>query len=93
MLGLQIISLTGDNVLFSLVLLLIGLTFVQEFPFFSAVYINDIVNDIWSNIRLVADDTSLFIIVDDPVTAAGVLTQILENFSLGFNLACSLQSY
>ena len=32
MLGLQIISLTGNNVLFSLALLLIGLTFVLEFP-------------------------------------------------------------
>ena len=36
-------------------------------------YINDIVNDIGSNIRLFADDTSLFIIVDDPVTAAGCI--------------------
>ena len=34
-------------------------------------YINDIVNDIGSNIRLFTDDTSRFIIVDDPVTAAG----------------------
>ena len=33
-------------------------------------YINDIVQDIGSNIQLFADDTSLFNIVDDPVTAA-----------------------
>ena len=33
-------------------------------------YINDIVNDINSSIRLFADDTCLFIIVDNPVTSA-----------------------
>ena len=36
-------------------------------PLLFLLYINDIVNDIGSNIRLFADDTSLFIIVDDPV--------------------------
>ena len=39
-------------------------------PFLFILYINDIVNDIGSNIRLFADDTSLFIIVENPVTAA-----------------------
>ena len=34
------------------------------------VFINDIVNEIGSCIRLFADDTSLFIIVDDPVASA-----------------------
>ena len=34
------------------------------------VFINDIVNEIDSCIRLVADDTSLYIIVDDPVASA-----------------------
>ena len=33
-------------------------------------YINDIVEDIDSSIRLFADDTSLYIIVDDPIQAA-----------------------
>ena len=32
---------------------------------------NDIVNDIASNIRLFANDTSVYIIVDDPFAAAG----------------------
>ena len=36
-------------------------------------YINDIVHDIVSKIRLFVDDTSLFIIVDDPVTTAGCI--------------------
>ena len=41
-----------------------------------------------------ADDTSLFIIVDDPMTAAGCINADLgKNLSLGFNLACHLQSY
>ena len=39
-------------------------------PLLLFLYINDIVNDIGSNIRLFADDTSLFIIVENPVTAA-----------------------
>ena len=45
------------------------------------VYINDIVIDIGSNIRLFADDTSLYIIVDDPVAAAGCLNTDLQNIT------------
>ena len=45
------------------------------------VYINDIVKDIGSNIRLFADDTSLFIIVDNPVTAADSLNTDLNKIS------------
>ena len=45
------------------------------------VYINDIVIDIGSNIRLFADDTSLYIIVDDPVTAAWCLNTDLQRIS------------
>ena len=37
------------------------------------IYINDIVADINSSIKLFADDTSLYIIVDDPVEAAETL--------------------
>ena len=33
-------------------------------------FINDIVLNIESNIRLFADDTSVYIIVDNPITAA-----------------------
>ena len=39
-------------------------------PLLFLVYINDIVENIHSSIRLFADDTSLYIIVDDPVDAA-----------------------
>ena len=42
---------------------------------------NDIVLDIESNIRLFADDTSLYIIVEDPVTAANCLNADLEKIS------------
>ena len=44
-------------------------------------YINDIVEEIGSHIRLFADDTSLFIIVDDPVTSAARLNTDLEKIS------------
>ena len=39
-------------------------------PLLFLLYINDIVEDINSTIRLFADDTSLYIIVDDPIQAA-----------------------
>ena len=47
-------------------------------PLLFLLFINDIVNGIDSNIRLFADDTSLFIIVDNAPYAAACL-----NFDLG----------
>ena len=46
-------------------------------PLLFLLYINDIVLNIGSNIRLFADDTSLFIIVDDPVTDAACINSDL----------------
>jgi hypothetical protein len=42
-------------------------------PLFFKIYINDIVADINSSIKLFADDISLYMIVDDPVDAAETL--------------------
>ena len=42
-------------------------------PLLFLLYINDIVVDINSNIRLFADDTGLFIVVDDPIASANTL--------------------
>ena len=47
-------------------------------PFLFHLFINDIVTDIGSNIRLFADDTSLSIMVENPDTAAE-----LPNLELG----------
>ncbi len=47
-------------------------------PLLFLLYINDIVTDITSNIRLFADDTSLYLVVEDPVTAATVMNNDLE---------------
>ena len=63
--------------------LLIGLIFELESrrvldSLLFLLYINDIVNYIGANIRLFADDTSLFVIVDDPVTAAECLNADLS---------------
>ena len=50
-------------------------------PLLFLLYINDIVKNIGSNIRLFADDTSLFIIVDNPTTAALCLNSDLEKLT------------
>ena len=50
-------------------------------PLLFLVYINDIVENIGSHIRLFADDTSLFIIVDDPITSAARLNSDLDKIT------------
>ncbi len=42
------------------------------------IYINDIVEDINSNIRLFAEDTSLYAIIDDPDVNAVVMNDDLQ---------------
>ena len=43
-------------------------------PLLLLIYINDIVTDIGTNIRLFADDTTLYIIVNNPDTSAELLS-------------------
>ena len=50
-------------------------------PLLFLVYINDIVTDIGANIRLFADDTSLYIIVENPVDASLCLNRDLQKIS------------
>ena len=47
--------------------------------FLFLLFINDVVTDIGSNIRLFADDTSLFIIVENLDTAVNISIWILKN--------------
>ena len=42
------------------------------------IYINDIVNELQASIRLFADDTSLYVIVENPNTAATILNHDLN---------------
>ena len=65
-------------------------------PLFFLIYVNDIVDDIHSCIRLFADDTSLYIIVDNPISAADELNADLAKIHawavrwlVSFNLAKS----
>ena len=50
-------------------------------PLLFLIFINDIVTEIGSSIRLFADDTSLFIIVDNPDVAAEILNADLEKIA------------
>ena len=47
-------------------------------PLFFLIFINDIVNDIGCRIKLFADDTSLYIIIEHPDAAAQILNEDLE---------------
>ena len=51
-------------------------------PLLFLLYINDIVLDIQSCVRLFANDTSLYIIVDSPIDAVGILNADLETIHL-----------
>ena len=53
----------------------------QFCPFLFLLFINDIVKDIHSSIRLFADDTSLYIIVDNPQTVALIINSDLGKIS------------
>ena len=50
-------------------------------PLLFLVYINDITEDVVSNIRLFADDTSLFINIEDPVSSARLINSDLEKIN------------
>ena len=53
-------------------------------PLLYHIYINDIVVEIHSSIRRFADDTSLYIIVDNPQQAANFLNADQFNSLMGF---------
>ena len=55
-------------------------------PLLFLVYINDIVEDIHCKIRLFADDTSLYIIVDNPAEAAQMLNSDMEKINQWANM-------
>lgn len=50
-------------------------------PLLFLVYINDIVQDIQSNIRLFADNASLFIVVDNPVLTINKINHDVDKIS------------
>ena len=47
-------------------------------PLFFLIYVNDLATDLKSNVKLFADDTSLFSIVSDPLETANILNEDLD---------------
>ena len=47
-------------------------------PLFFLIYINDLAINLKSNVKLFADDTSLFLIVSDPLETANILSKDLD---------------
>ena len=50
-------------------------------PTLFLIYINDIVKELSANIKLFADDTSLYIIVENLISTANLLNKHLLNIS------------
>ena len=50
-------------------------------PLFFLVYVNDLTRDLKCNVKLFADDTSLFTIVEDPNTSANDMNHDVESIS------------
>ena len=48
-------------------------------PLLFLIYINDIVDLARCNIKLLADDTSLYLTVDDPITAGDIINSDLSS--------------
>ena len=50
-------------------------------PLLLLIYINDIVSDITSNVKLFADDTSLSMVVENPIITADILNDDLQKIN------------
>ena len=64
-------------------------------PLAFLIYINDFANVVTCNLKLFADDTCLYVTVDNPNSSSAVLNNNLENvklWALGRPVACKLQS-
>ena len=53
--------------------------------FFLYIYINDLSDNLESNVKLFADDTSMFLVVCDPINTSQKLNNDLDKVSLRAN--------
>ena len=61
-------------------------------PLFFPAYINDLVENVSSDAKLFADNTSLFTIVYDEGTAADQLNRDLKSYSTGLSMENAVQA-
>ena len=54
-------------------------------PLFFFIYINDLSDNLESNVKLFADDTSMFSVVHDPINTSQMLNNDLDKVSLWVN--------
>jgi hypothetical protein len=60
----------------------LGSSRVHIVPLLFIIFINDIVQDIDAQIKLFADDTSLYLVVDDPIETAETLNVDLDKIHI-----------
>ena len=86
---------TDNKELSFLILLLHSLKYLRVCPkaqysvLYFLIYINDIVTDIEASIRLFADDTSLYNVIETPDASAAVINSDLQKIALGLLLGLS----
>ena len=62
------------------------MTFFQVFVFTPNHHLNDIVSELNCNVRLFADDTSLYVIVENPINAGNIFNIHFKYTFMGYSM-------
>ena len=55
---------------------------IRPFALLPTIYINDLSDNLESNVKLFSEDTSMFLIVNEPVTSLEKLNKDIDNIGL-----------